>query len=443
MHPKSGAAHLSGMTKLLIPLVAAGVCSLAAAAEEPPPGACHAGAYAMSDGSRLVITPSDPPALRYRSLRGTTGKLFPLAGHSYESGDGWAVQTPVTVEVEFEGCREGQILFRRSSITLSGERIDLPTRPIRFHRDEIAFYGELILPRGREPAAVLVLQYGGGRDSAVYYNFLQHLLPLEDIAVFVFDKRGTGRSTGHFSAHIGMLADDLVAAVEAVRSVQDLRGVPLGLMGESQGGWVAPLAAAQTPVDFVVVSYGLAVSMLEEDRLEMRQSLQMQGYGPDVLAKGEKLHRAAARVMVSRFTEGREALERLKAEWRDQEWFAHVGGDFTSVLAATPTERMPEIRALFDFPYDLAYEPLPVLRRVDVPQLWVLAGRDTEAPHASTLVNLRELQAAGLPIEIAVFPTAEHGMIAVEEDDGRHLAGYYADGYFDLLIEWISSRGEG
>jgi pimeloyl-ACP methyl ester carboxylesterase len=47
---------------------------------------------------------------------------------------------------------------------------------------------------------------------------VQYLLPLRDIAVFVFDKRGTGRSTGDYSIDITPLARDLVAAVDAVRS---------------------------------------------------------------------------------------------------------------------------------------------------------------------------------------------------------------------------------
>jgi hypothetical protein len=41
----------------------------------------------------------------------------------------------------------------------------------------------------------------------------------------------------------------------------------------------------------------------------------------------------------------------------------------------------------------------------------------------------------GSPIEVVVYPDAGHGMIAVEE--GRRLAGHYAKGYFEMLIDWI------
>ena len=81
--------------------------------------------------------------------------------------------------------------------------------------------------------------------------------------MFVYDKRGTGNSTGRFTVDFSELADDAIAAVAQARKLLAMPDVPVGLMGESQGGWIAPLAAARSPVDFVVVSYGLAISPLE------------------------------------------------------------------------------------------------------------------------------------------------------------------------------------
>lgn len=403
---------------------------------------CHTGAYALSDGSQFVVQPSDADNLRYRFLDGTSGRLYRVSESRYESGDGWAVREPITLRVEFSGCDEGTVrMDRGSSPALQGHKINLPKTPITFDSGSLRLYGELVMPEEAQPRAVVVLQYGSGHDSAVVNNYVQYLLPLRDIAVFVFDKRGTGRSAGEYSIDITPLARDLAAAVDAVRSQSGLNDIPLGLMGESQGGWVAPLAATMTPVDFVVVSYGLAVSMLEEDRLEVAQSLRMSGYDAKVLARGEQLHRAAAKVMMSRFSEGLDELERLKAAYRSEPWFEKIGGDFTSPLTSIPDERMPEMRAVFDFPYDLAYDPLPILEALDVPQLWILAGDDTEAPHEATLAVLRQLESQGAPIEIAVFPDAEHGMIAVERGpEGRRLAGRTAEGYFELLFDWIGRQ---
>jgi uncharacterized protein len=425
------------MMRTLVLLVAIGIIPTAFA-EKTASGGCRTGAYELSGGSKFVIQPSDGDNLRYRFLDGVSGKLFPVAG-GYESGEGWSVREPVTLRVS---CDAESVRFRRErNPALMGRRIPLPTTPVSFQNDNAVLYGELVVPLERKPRAVVVLQYGSGRDSAVTDNFLQHLLPLKDIAVFVFDKRGTGRSTGEFNAHIGMLADDVAAAVRAVRSHAGMQGVPLGVMGESQGGWVVPVAAVKVPVDFVVVSYGLAVSMVEEDRQEVAQELRAKGYGADVLARGEEIHRATTRVMVSRFSEGLAELKHLKSTYGSAPWFGDLGGDYTGPLMSASEVQMTELQAAFNFPYDLEYDSLPAIRSIKVPQLWMLAEEDTEAPHETTLAHLQRLKEAGVPIEVVVFPGADHGMIAVEKTpQGPRLTGRTVKGYFELLGDWIGSR---
>ena len=412
------------------------------ATESAPDAACRNGAYALSDGSRFVIQPSDPGNLRYRMLDGTSGRLYRRSDGEFESGEGWSVREPVTLRVTFDDCGAGTLRWQRTGQTeLLGRRIALPIQPIQFRSGNATLYGELVMPLARKPRAVVVLQYGSGRESAVVNNYVQYLLPLHDIAVFVFDKSGTGRSGGEFNAHIGMLADDVVSAVKAVRAQADLRGIPVGVMGESQGGWVVPLAATRTPVDFVVVSYGLAVSMIDEDREEVAQSLRANGYGAEVLAKGEEIHRAAVRVAISRFGEGVDELEHLKAAWRDEPWFGDLAGDFTALLSSTPKEKFPEVKAMFDYPIDIAYDPMPTLAKIDVPMLWIVAGQDTEAPPETTLANLQKVKAQGVPVDIVVFENAEHGMIAVERGpDAMKDLGRTVAGYFERLAEWISAR---
>ncbi|ATQ41732.1 alpha/beta hydrolase family protein [Caulobacter mirabilis] len=403
-----------------------------AAPESPPPGLCHVGAYALADGRKLVVQPSNAPNLRWRMLDGTTGKVFPSGdAGSYAGGDGWSAKAPVTTTVDFGSCGSPTIQFNNTP----GDRIALPTTPITFASGPLSLQGELVMPSSGKPRAVVVLQYGSDKESAVWHNYVQYLLPLKDIAVFVFDKRGTGRSTGEYTIHFGDLADDMAAAIGAVRARPELKGVPLGLMGESQGGWVAPLAATKAKVDFVVVGYGLAVSLVEEDRSEVEQGLRAKGYGADVLAKGRAMHDAATRVAVSRFNEGADELARLKAASEGEPWRKGLGGDYTGPLSSMPAE---DVKRIFSFGYDLAYEPVPTLEKLNVPMLWVLAGMDTAAPHERTLAILRALQAKGAPIDVVVFPKAEHGII--ETDGAGKRLGRTAPGYFELLGDWMKTR---
>jgi pimeloyl-ACP methyl ester carboxylesterase len=202
------------------------------------------------------------------------------------------------------------------------------------------------------------------------------------------------------------------------------------------------LAATLRDVDFVVASYSLAVSPVGEDRDEAAQSVSE--FGPAAVGGAEALHRAATRVVVSRFAAGMDELERLKARYRAEPWFAKVGGDYTGPLVATPAAEMGKVRALFDTylaGIDLQYDPEPALEHARAPTLFILAGEDTEAPHEATEAVLRRLQAAGAPIDVAVFPHADHGLIAVDGPLEAHkYLGRLAPGYLDLLADWISHR---
>jgi len=419
-------------------VVLAGSAS-AAAAEGPD---CRVGAYALDDGQKLVVTPSDGANLRYRLLDGRSGKLFATGPDAFAGGEGWSGREPVSVRATFGPCADGRMSFQRTGeAARAGRKIPLRIAPISFESRGAQLYGELVLPAKARPKALVVLQYGSGDDSAVLNNYVQHLLPLKDIGVFVFDKAGTGRSEGRLTGDFQRLADDMASAVRAVRARPEAAGVAVGLMGESQGGWVAPITAEKAPADFIVVSYGLAVSIAEEDRSEAVQSLRNRGFDGDAVAKATELHDAATLIVKSKLADGGDAFERLKATYRNEPWFAHVGGDYTSLLAATPRAEWEQFRPFLDLDFDVDYDPHPVLARSRTPMLWVLAGRDTEAPHEATKAILQRLQAAGKPIDVVVFPHADHGIIDVEDGpDGPRDAGRHAAGYFDLLGDWIATR---
>lgn len=245
-------------------VLAAAVPVAANAASETPPQACYSGAYRFPDGGFVVISPSDEGALRYRVSDGRIGRLYPDDDKHFHGGPGWASREPRIAEAAFDGCSGGRLQFRLKDGPSGGaRRAPVTKRTGTFSSIGNTLYGELFTPD--KPQALVVLVYGSGQDSAVTYNYVQHLLPLYDVAVFVYDKRGTGKSTGRFTVDFSELADDALAAVAYARKLLDMPGVPVGLMGESQGGWVAPLAAIRAPADFVVVSYGLAISPLDEE----------------------------------------------------------------------------------------------------------------------------------------------------------------------------------
>ena len=204
---------------------------------------------------------------------------------------------------------------------------------------------------------------------------------------------------------------------------------------------MAPLAARIEPVDFVIVSFGLAVSPLDEDREAIAYDMARAGVGADDTAKAMEVADASAAIVGSGFTDGFTQMAAVKARYGHLPWFKSVRGNISGYLLATPeaTVRVDGPRLLEGVPAD--YDPLPVLEHLDVPQLWLLAGQDRDAPPGQTLQRLARLQRDGRPIQTAVFPDADHGMYDFERDaTGERVSTRQPDGYLRLMQDFILAR---
>ncbi|MEL6426568.1 MAG: alpha/beta fold hydrolase, partial [Pseudomonadota bacterium] len=285
-----------------------------------------------------------------------------------------------------------------------------------------------------------VYAHGSERSGWIDHVPDPYQMVARGISVFVFDKRGTGQSGGRYSQNIPRLASDLVFASGEARRLAGERFGRFGFIGLSQGGWVAPYAAAAAGAEFVAVGYGLVASILEEDAAEIDLALREAGYGSDVIRQARRITDATARIATTGSEEAVRALEPLRAEFAEQPWIAHVEGDFTGLLFnATTEEILTSLGPYFEsLDVDWSVDPVAVVAEVTVPQLWVLAGADREAPIDLTLDRLRTLQEEREDMTVAVFPEADHGMWEFEtgEGDARNYTRI-ASGYYDLVADWI------
>jgi dienelactone hydrolase len=393
---------------------------------------CHVGAYRLADGKVLDIGPSTGDTLRWRLENGETGQLVPSQGGGWSSRYGWTGR-PDGRRVELGDCASGTLVFDGSE----ARRIPFQTTETTFAAGGVNLVGRLVLPAGSAKVPIVVLIHGAERDSARELNPLQRLFPAMGVGAFVYDKRGTGGSGGVYTQDFTRLASDAVLAAHEARRLTGARAGRVGYQGGSQGGWVAPLAATQEPVDFVIVSFGLAVSVIDEDQQETALEMRLKGHSDTEVAKALEVAAAAEALFESGFTTGFEELEAVEAKYRDEPWFKDVHGNFTYIiLAMTPAERRrrgPEFRWGTPFRYD----PMPTLADLKTPQLWVLGGQDLEAPSAETSARLKRLIAQGRPITLALYPKSEHGMTEFEIDEkGERVSTRYPAGYFTMLRDF-------
>jgi len=394
-------------------------------------GDCRVGVYRLSNGDIVDVAPTSGDALRWRRFDGASGAL-------HESTDRWIstfgwTDRPDGNDATFS-CADGTIEFggRR------GRRVPLDVVDTRFDADGTSLAGRLVLPPGKRAVAVAILVHGSEDSSARDFYAMQRLLPAHGVGVFVYDKRGTGGSGGKYTQDFERLAADAVAALHETRRLSGARLQRVGYLGTSQGGWVAPLAARRETVDFVIVAYGLAVSVIDEDREAIELEMRMKGHSPDEIARALEVATAAEAVFESRFTSGFAELEKLRARYANAPWFADLHGNFTHFVLAMDEAQMRAAAQTFGtWGTPFRYDPMPTLRALDVPQLWVLGADDLDAPPAETARRLRTLAATGRRISIAMFPGAEHGITEFETGaDGTRTSTRYAAGYFEMLRDF-------
>lgn len=393
---------------------------------------CEVGIYQLPDGSHIDVGASDDDRLRWRRNDGTTGALTRSEDGVWTSTLGWTERADGN-QVTFD-CRKDTITFAG----VDGQRIALDVTDVVFDGAGVQLAGRLVMPEGDARVPIAVLVHGSEHSSALDSYSLQRQLPAEGIGVFVYDKRGTGASTGTYTQNYLLLANDAIAAVHEARRLAGDRAGKVGYQAGSQGGWVAPLAARIEPVDFLIVGFGLAVSPLDEDRQAIEQDLTSRGYGPEVVAKAMEVADATAAIIVNGFRDGYDQLAKVRARYGDEPWFEHVRGNISFYLLDTPEATAREEGPAILSGVPAHYNPMPVLRNLDTPQLWILAENDSEAPSDETQRRLRGLAAQGKPITVAVFPDTDHGIYEYETTgEGKRVFTRNPDGYLAMMLDYI------
>lgn len=145
--------------------------------------------------------------------------------------------------------------------------------------DSIVLAGTLTMPLTTEITHTVILVTGSGpQDRNEELKGINHrpFLVLSDyltrngIAVFRYDDRGVGESTGRYSlATIDNFAKDASAAIQFIKSRAELSSTKIGIIGHSEGGMVGPMLADQ--LDFLVLlgapGTSIAQLLLSQSRL--------------------------------------------------------------------------------------------------------------------------------------------------------------------------------
>jgi pimeloyl-ACP methyl ester carboxylesterase len=309
---------------------------------------------------------------------------------------------------------------------------------LRFRNGDAELQGTLYLPQGRAPSSLVVVTHGASSPlrSSPLYRHLKEMLPPLGIALFVYDRRGSGQSGGSGSGgDYALLADDAIAAIRTLAKDPRIDGRRMGVWGLSQGGWIALLAASRSnDIAFAVSASAPVVTPDVQMMFYSANVLRVNGY-----PQSEIDRMLATRKAVDDYMRGVGAqaeAQRLVNAAKTEPWFKYL------YMGETVRDR-----AVSGWRKEIEHDPLATLAAVNVPVLMLYGAADPVVPVATSVDRLKSTAARLPKMEVAVVAGADHSM-QTSVDPRIQLDPAYSDAgkpeapeYFALLANWLTRQG--
>ncbi|POY36090.1 alpha/beta hydrolase [Solitalea longa] len=194
-----------------------------------------------------------------------------------------------------------ELNFTRSEVGAASEKhfSQEPLPPFTYYtetisftnaKDKVTLAGTFSRPQKEGKYPVVVLISGSGpqdRDENISshkpFLVIADYLTKQGFAVLRFDDRGFGKSTGSFAnSSLYNFAEDVKAGITYLKSRNDVDAQRIGLIGHSEGGYIAPMIAAESKeIAFIVLLAGPGVKGEEVLSTQSRQILEANNVGQD------------------------------------------------------------------------------------------------------------------------------------------------------------------
>ncbi len=410
----------------------------------------YSGTYEMADGVYRTVGFEDVAGLVQTRLYYSDGEdfvlLFPISASEFITGLG--------ERVRFDRAKDGvsamTIIGRSSERSVPKIKLYSETE-VTFQSDDATIVGTLLTPKtpGPHPAVIIAHTSAGGERHA-YWLFASQFVQ-DGIAVLSYDRHGHGKSTGGepFNLDTDVLAEDMKAGFAYLQTHSDIDPQRIGLMGFSNGSWVAARAAEDIPdVAFISVSMASGVSQVDAELFRRESALRAADVSEKSITQAVEALELYYKGSTSSFTKA-EATEfsiMYQALAGNKE-FQSVQG-FNVLPTDTPLEQILNDGGSRAY---MGFSPTETYLSTDAPVSFFAGELDENIPIGLTKLTLENVivQRPGADITFVVYPNALHGMFTLpapikgisQDVLLPNLASYqFASGYMTQMRSWLKER---
>lgn len=406
----------------------------------------YAGSYDLGSNGFIAIGPleeADGHLMFTDYKTGRAGFLLPAADGTFYSGPSFRKESPIDIKVAFtkneKGDVTGLVWNQRGAPEMKATKTPFRREEVRFQNGAVTLSGTLFLPATKGPHPGLVLIHGSGAATrsmgATPYLYLHF-----GVAVLTYDKRGTGASSGELTrASIDDLAGDALAAVGYLKNHADINPRQIGVRGDSQGGWVAPLAASRSKdIAFLIVRSASARTQQDNLVYEVENEVRSQGFSEEDARQAGKIRQLLSNALAT--NTGWDSLTEALEKARSKPWL-HLTQATWVLSRGVPTgSYLRDLQRVFIF------DPIPVWEQITCPVLVLLGEVDRSVPTQESAPKIEQAlrKAGNKDFTITVFPKGSHGLLESEtgyNSDAPNVKRY-VPGYLESMTAWLLKRVE-
>jgi dienelactone hydrolase len=347
------------------------------------------GLYRLADGRHMVVWDGFDARLVADLGGGEIHGLERTRPGTYAIGSGLTDLRPVgTARLDgatLSWAPAGGAAVAGARISARQEEVRVPSAP-----GSLACTLTLPAASGRVPGVAMV--HGSGLAPRKIVGLYTGFFVDAGVAVLACDKRGNGQSSGPYPGErataeaIDRYARDAQATGRFLAAQPEVDPQRVGLSGGSQAGWIMPLAASREPaIRWLLLLVPPTITVGENDTY----------------------------------------------------------ADLTTQGAAIPSLSAAEIDAAVRKAAPSGFDPLPAIRALKIPALWIFGALDQ---HVDTRLSVERLdpiaREPGRDFSYVVLPGGAHSLLATEhglnEEVGR--SHQMAPGLFTVMREWLRTH---
>jgi uncharacterized protein len=344
------------------------------------------GLYRFPDGSPLGAVAALGPWVAFRFEQSEIRGLYRTGRGRFAIGAGLSTRNPSA----------GTAVFGANHLVWNGERAErvaLRQEEVWVRSGQALLACTLTIPPGEGRRPALAFAHGAGQATRSFNSSIARYANHLGLVTLSCDKRGIAQSGGRYPGEfpseeaVDQYARDVAAQVRFLGAQPEVDPARVGVAGASQAGWIMPPAAVREPrIRFVI---GLVPPTLTQGETDLWADLNDQGRSPPSRSDAE-----------------------MEAE----------------VRRAGPS----------------GVDPMPSIRAMRVPAIWLFGGKDRTVPSRLCIERLDPLtREPGRDFTYVNFPGGTHGLIKTENGLLAEAArsNRIVDGLWPTVRDWLRARG--